>query len=50
MIIYMEQTIDLINGLPQGDLRNSWMQHLHERLEHVFKKSISYYKFIEKSS
>ena len=47
MIIYMEQTIALINGLPEGELRASWMQHLDGKLEQVFRKEISYYKFIE---
>ena len=47
MIIYMEQTIALINGLPEGELRASWMNHLANKLEQVFKKDISYYKFIE---
>ena len=48
MIIYMEQTIALINSLPDGELRASWMQHLAERLEQVFKGDISYYKFTER--
>jgi len=47
MIIYMEQTIALINGLPEGEVRASWMAHLNGRLEQVFKKDISYYKFNE---
>jgi len=47
MIIYMEQTIALINDLPEGELRASWMVLLAERLDHVFRKEISYYKFIE---
>jgi len=50
MIIYMEQTIALINSLPEGEVRASWMQHLNERLEQVFKKEISYYKFVEKNA
>jgi hypothetical protein len=48
MIIYMEQTIALINGLPEGELRESWMEHLNGRLEQVFKGDISYYKFIDR--
>jgi len=44
MIIYMEQTIDLINQQQLVDIILS----LQDKLEHVFKKSISYYKVIEK--
>lgn len=47
MIIYMEQTIALINGLPEGKARASWMAHLNGKLEQVFKGDVSYYKFIE---
>ena len=48
MIIYMEQTIALINSLPDGELRASWMAHLDGKLEQVFKGEVSYYKFIER--
>ena len=43
MIIYMEQTIDLINQIPLVEI----IQALQGKLEHVFKTSVSYYKVIE---
>ena len=42
----MEQTIALINSLPEGEARASWMAHLNGRLEQVFKGDISYYKMV----
>lgn len=47
MIIFMEQTIDLINDLPNGDFRTQWMAYLNGKLDHVFKKEVSYYKLTE---
>jgi len=47
MIVYMESTIALINSLPQGEARASWMKHLDGRLQFIQGKDVAYYRFIE---